>query len=774
MTTATPVVAQGGHGAGLPGGHSVGRSIPRADLHAKLTGAAQFGADLTVPGMLHVKVLRSVVAHARIVVIDDSDALAVPGVVSVTTAQDLRDMDAQWGHFLRDRPIFADGVVRFVGEIVAAVAAETEAAALAGVHALDVEYEELPAVVDIASAVAPAAPRVHDGPARPGYACPPGTVLDDDNAFYHYRVDYRRTDGDGDGDGDEQGLVVVEDEYVFPAVYQYAMEPHAVIAEHGPDGITVHSTCQHPFQVRQELSVVFGLPVEQVRVVVPFLGGGFGSKSYTKLEPVAVAVARHTGRPVRLVNLVEDAMVTSRRHGMRCRMRTVARPDGQLVAREAEVLLDTGAYADNGPTVTMVAALAAVGPYRWEVVAVDAACVYTHLPPSGSYRGFGAAHMQWVGESQVDEIARRLGIDRLALRRQNLLHRGETFVPGQKPIDADLIGDLDAVARRLDWGAPLPEWEGRGVSIGLSPGGAVPQSEARVELGTDGTVLVFVGSTEMGQGPRTVHAQIAAEVLGLAPDRVTVVPTDTDTTPYDRSTGASRSTTVAGLAVQRASEDLLSRLRTAAGLRSEDQVQRLWLEGDRLRTEDREWRLDGLAADVSARPGEALFTGVGDAGELLGGTPVFWEVCLAGAEVAVEPDTGEITVRRVVTAADVGRAMNPSLVERQDEGCAMQALGNALFEEMHFSETGALINDSLLDYRVPTVADLPDMECILIENGDGPGPFGAKGCGEGVFGGLTGALVTAVEDAGVRVRELPMTAGRMWRAIRDADPAPAA
>jgi CO/xanthine dehydrogenase Mo-binding subunit len=754
----------------VPDGHSVGHSVPRADLHAKLTGAARFGADLTVPGMLHVKVLRSVVAHARIVGIDDSEALAVPGVVSVTTARDLQDMDAQWGHFLRDRPIFADGVVRFVGEIVAAVAAETEAAALAGVHALDVEYEELPAVVDLASAVAPAAPRVHDGPARPGYACPPGTVLDDSNAFYHYRVDHRRTDDVGD----EPGLVVVEDEYVFPAVYQYAMEPHAVVAEHGPDGITVHSTCQHPFQVRQELALVFGLPVEQVRVVVPFLGGGFGSKSYTKLEPVAVAVARHTGRPVRLVNLVEDAMVTSRRHGMRCRMRTVARPDGRLVAREAEVLLDTGAYADNGPTVTMVAAMAAVGPYRWERVTVDAACVYTHLPPSGSYRGFGAAHMQWVGETQVDEIARKLGLDRLAVRRQNLLQRGETFIPGQKPIDADLIGDLDAVAGRLGWDAPLSEWQGRGVSIGLSPGGAVPQSEARVELAADGTVLVHVGSTEMGQGPRTVHAQIAAEVLGLAPARVTVVPTDTDTTPYDRSTGASRSTTVAGLAVQRASEDLLARLRAAAGRGSEEPSPRVWLSGDRLCAEDRDWALRELAA---GSPGRALFIGEGDAGELMAGpvsSPVFWEVCLAGAEVTVEPDTGEVAVRRVVTAADVGKAINPSLVERQDEGCAMQAIGNALFEEMHFSETGALINDSLLDYRVPTIADLPDIEGILIENGDGPGPFGAKGCGEGVFGGLTGALVCAVQDAGVPVRELPMTAGRVWRTIRDADPAPAA
>jgi CO/xanthine dehydrogenase Mo-binding subunit len=762
VTTLTPGNPRTVGAEGTATGRSVGRSAPRVDQNAKLAGAARFGADLTLPGMLHVKLLRSVVAHARIVAIDDTDALAVPGVVRVVTARDLRDMDAHWGHFLRDRPIFADDVVRFVGDIVAAVAAETEAAAIAGVHALDVEYEELPAVVDVASAVAPSAPRVHPGPPRRGYACPPDAEIEDSNAFYHYRIGHRRTEGDDD----EAGLVVVEDDYVFPAVYQYAMEPHAVLAEYGADGITVHSTCQHPFLVRQELALVFGRPVEQVRVVVPFLGGGFGSKSYTKLEPVAVAVARQTGRPVRLVNLVEDAMVTSRRHAMRCRMRTVARPDGGLVSREAEVWLDTGAYADNGPTVTMVAAMAAVGPYRWDRVDVDAACVYTHLPPSGSYRGFGAAHMQWVGESQIDEVARRLGVDRVALRQQNLLRRGETFIPGHKPIDADLAGDLAAVAERLDWGSLLPEWEGRGVAIGLSPGGAVPRSEARVEISTDGSIAVLVGTQELGQGSRTVHAQIAAEVLGVPLERVRVVPTDTSTTPYDRSTGASRSTTVAGLAVQRAGQDLLAQLAAMTGRESSE----VWLEDDRVRSVDGEWPLSDLVPPGS--PGGAVASGMGNADELMAGalnSPVFWEVCLAGAEVVVDPETGEITVRRVVTVADVGKAMNPSLVERQDEGCAMQALGNALFEEMLFSETGALINDSLLDYRVPTVEDLPVIECLLIENGDGPGPFGAKGCGEGVFGGLTGALVTAVRDAGVPVRELPVTAGRVWRSLRSAE-----
>ncbi|MFC4055461.1 xanthine dehydrogenase family protein molybdopterin-binding subunit [Actinomadura syzygii] len=733
----------------------VGRSPTRPDLAAKLTGAAEYGADLHVPGALQVKLLRSPVAHARITALDTAAARAVPGVAAVVTSADLTGFDATWGHYVRDRPILARDVVRFAGEIVAAVAAETEAAAAAGVRAIEAAYEPLPALVDVRDAVAPGAARVHETPARPGFSCPPGAVFDDDNAFFHYRIDLERAPG-----ADPPDAVVIEKEYAFPAVYQYAMEPHAVVASADAESIDVWSSCQHPFLVREELAEVFGLPPERVRIRVPFLGGGFGSKSYAKMEPVAVAVARVAGRPVRLVNSVEDAMVTTRRHGMRCRMRTVADRDGRLLSRSADVWMDTGAYADNGPTVTMVAGMAATGPYRWDRVRVDAACVYTHLPPAGSYRGFGAAHLQWVGESQVDEVAAALGVDRLELRRRNLLRRGETVIPGCRPLDADLAADLDAVADRLGWGADLPAWRGRGVSVGVSPGGVSARSRARVELRPDGGATVLVGSQELGQGARTVHAQIAAEVLGLPLDRVDVPATDTSTTPYDRSTGASRSTTVAGLAVQRAAEKLRERIVAAAATQWDVPASELALRAGRVVRGDRSWDLADL--DPGGLAGE------GSAEELGGGAgpALFWEVCVAGAEVAVDPDTGRIEIRDAVTVADVGRAVNPALVERQDEGCALQAVGNALFEEMRFGADGVLRNPGLLDYRVPAIADMPQsMTCVIVENGDGPGPFGAKGCGEGVFGGLTAALVTAVADAGVSVPELPMSPDRVWRWI---------
>lgn len=733
---------------------AVGVSLPRVDQRAKLDGSALFTADLPAHNALHIKVLRSDIAHARLRSVDTEAALAVPGVVAVVTAADLPADADRWGHYVRDRPVFARDVIRFAGEVIAAVAAETEHAALEGVHALEVEYEELPPLLDVDAAVAAGAPRVHEGTPVPGYSCPDPERLDAGNAFYAYPVAFERGCATAAGGAE---VVSVEHDYTFPAVYQYAMEPHAVLAHWQDDRVVIHSSCQHPFQVREEIATLFGLDTEQVQVRVPLVGGGFGSKSYTKLEPIAVAVARVTGRLVRLVNHVEDAMVTTRRHSMSLRMRTTATLDGRLLEREATVLMETGAYADNGPTVTMVAALGAVGAYRWDRVDIDARCVYTNLPPAGSYRGFGATHVMWASESQIDEIAEQIGLDRVEIRRRNLLHRGEDYVPGHTPVDADLLGDLEKVAEELDWDSSPPAGGGRGIAVGISPGGASPRSEARVTLQTDGTVVVAIGSQEIGQGARTVHTQIAAETLGVDPAIVAVAPTDTVTTPYDRSTGASRSTTVAGSAVQRACARLHTMVLEAAA--------------DRMRTREPLW-IHGrsVAGPAGALPLAELapLTAEADAGPITSGKgpEIFWEVSAVGAEVTLDRDTGAVGVVRVVTAADVGRAINPSLVHRQDEGAAIQGLGNALFEEMEFDDDGVLLNRSLTDYRVPSTRDVPDeLRCVVVENGDGPGPMGAKGCGEGTFAGMVAAVVTGLGAAGVRMRELPLTADRLRRAI---------
>jgi CO/xanthine dehydrogenase Mo-binding subunit len=727
----------------------IGRSHPRLDAREKLRGEAEFVGDLLVPRLLHGKVLRSPVAHARIVSVDTSTAERMPGVVCVLTGADLRDLDPYYGHAIKDRPIVAIDKVRFHGEPVAAVAAETLAAAAAAVEAVAVEYEELPVVGDVDAAVADGAPVVNDVPARPGLFHGLGELPPrDGNVCYRYRIDrgeleaiFARAD------------VVVEGEYAFPAVYQYALETHTVIAQVDGDEITLWATCQHPFLVRAEIADLFGVPVANVRIVVPYLGGGFGSKSYTKLEPLTVALARKAGRPVRIQNRVGESMVTTRRHNMRCRMRTAATAEGRLLAREVDCRLDTGAYADNGPRVTATAGDAAPGPYRWDAYRVDAACVYTNTAPSGSYRAFGATHLQWIGESQVDEVARRCELDPLEVRRRNLLTPGEEVRPGGKPLDADLIGDVEKVAEAVGWDEPKERHVGRGVSVGLLAAGAHPVSSAVCRLEADGRVVVLVGTTELGQGPRTAFAQIVAEEIGIEPDQVTVRGADTRFTPYDRSTGASRSTTLAGLAVQRAAADVRAQLERIAG-----EPEFAPAEITQLMR-----RHFGFAGGELIGRGEVAPTGTGSYAE----GPVFWEVCVGAAEVEVDPETGFVRVRKTATAADVGRAINPQLVERQDEGATLQGIGNALFEELVFEE-GLLLNDTLLDYRVPRFDDLPDeMTCVIVENGDGPGPYGAKGCGEGALAAVPAAIVNALADAGVPMSELPLTPERVWRRIHE-------
>ena len=731
----------------LETGSALGHSVARKDAGEKLRGQARYVGDIGVPRMLHGVVLRSEIPAGRIRSIDTATAQAMPGVRCILVGADLRDLDPFYGHAIRDRPIIAIDVVRFAGEPVAVVAAETEAQGEAAVRAIRVDYEPLPGAVDLDQALAPDGPLVHTEPARGGAFHGLGNLPERlGNVCYRYELDWGDTDA-----AFAEADVVVEDVYEFGSAYQYSMETHACIAQVEGEDITLWANCQHPFLVRAEMASVFGVPLSRVRIIVPFLGGGFGSKSYTRMEPLTIAVARKAGRPVRVVNRVDEAILTSRQHAMRVRLRTAARADGTLIAREARCWYDTGAYADNGPRVVATGGDAAPGPYRWESARVCADCVYTNTSPAGSYRAFGAVHMQWAGEQQIDQIARRLGIDPLEMRRRNLLPAGGLIRPGGKPLDADLVGDVEKVAAALGWGRDREPWVGRGLSVGVLAAGAHPVSCATVRLEADGEVTVFVGTTEVGQGARTVMSQIAAEVLGLPVERVRMQGADTRFTPYDRSTGASRSTTVAGLAVQRAAEDLRAQLAAIAGGEPDP--------ADHVALMRRHFGFAGgeLIGRADVHP-----EGSGSYEE----GPVFWEVCVAAAEVEVDPETGIVRVRRTATCADVGRAINPGFVERQDEGATLQGIGTGLFEEVLF-DGGLLSTDSLLEYRVPTTRDVPDdMTCVIVENADGPGPFGAKGCGEGGLAAVAGAVATALADAGVPMTVLPFTPERVWRRIR--------
>lgn len=756
--------------AAYTGAEAVGRNVPRIDARAKATGETTYVGDLQIPGMLYGKVLRSPYAHARITSIDISQAKALPGVMAVMIGDDVLDINPYYGHAIKDRPLIAIDRVRFAGEPVAAVAAEDAASAAEALELIEVGYEALPQAITIDEALAGDAPHLHVTTLlKKGLFHGLGEFqLEPGNICYHHAFERGDT-----GSVLESAQIVVEGEYQFPAVYQYAMEPHTTIASWNPaqDEVQIWSNCQHPFLVRAEIADLFQLPIPNVRVTVPYLGGGFGSKSYTKMEPITVALARKARRPVRIANSVDESMVTSRRHGMKAWMRTAATADGKLLAREVRAWFDTGAYADNGPRVVATGADAAPGPYRWEAIKVDAWGVYTNTSPAGSYRAFGASHLQWMGEMQVDEIGRKCGLDGLQMREQNLLIPGESVRPGGKPLDADLIGDIRQAAKSLDWGSPKPDNVGRGLSVGLLAAGAHPVSTAFCRMEADGSVSVYGSSTEMGQGVRTVYSQVMAEELALPVDRIKVIGGDTQVTPYDRSTGASRSTTLAGMAVMRAGRELRDQLLDIAsrvfGLPKEAleiKEGAVWHEDERQSFPDLIKAHFGMAGGELIGRGEVRpEQGSGSYAE----GPVFWEVCIGGIELEVARDTGKVTLRKTASVADVGRAINPDQVEIQEMGGIMQGLGNALWEEMLFDpHTGQLQNSTLFDYHIPTFGDLPGAHVsTIIENEDGPGPYGAKGVGEGALAGAIAAVATALADVGVFINELPATPERVWRAL---------
>jgi len=735
---------------------TVGTSVPRQDAREKVAGRAVFTGDIAVPGMAYAKLVPSPMPHAIIKSIDVSRARAMPGVYAVLTGDDLTNMETRYGSDKKDRPIVAIDKVRFEGEPVAVVAAVDEATAEAAADLVDVDYEPLPVVMDLVGALEPGAEPIHDS-----------------NLCHEYHYEW--------GDVDKalaEADRVFEDTFTFPMVYHYAMEPHTCIASFEGDRLRTWTSAQHPFLVRAELSRIFHLPLNQVQVVVPYVGGGFGSKSYTKIEPLVMALSREAGRPVRLSLSVEEAFRTVRRHAGRATIRTGVMNDGTFVARDCLVYVDTGGYTDNGVRVTERVGDRIPGPYKWDNLRVQTYGVFTNSTPAGSYRSIGGPQAGWACESQTDIIAAGLGIDPVDLRLKNLVRAGDEVRRGSRPLEGDLAPGIERVLDDFGWRSYTPQHpsplvkRGIGFACSLTNSGASPTSTALARLNADGSANVYFGTAEMGQGSRSVMAQIAAEELRMPLDLIRVFASDTDVVPYDRSTGSSRSTTLMGLAVHDAAIEVRQQVLDLAAEHFETFP-------DQLIAEDGQVSFKGESVSYGALVRE-MFGGSG--GELMGRgyvtpnhpagklreNPVFWEVSIGAAEVEVDEGTGAVRILRYVSAADPGKAINPKQVEGQDEGAAMQAMGHTLFEEMLY-EDGQLLNPNLVDYRVPTFADLPPVfDTILIENGDGPGPYGAKGVGEGGIVAVAPAVANAIYNAtGVRIRELPLTPERVWRAISE-------
>ncbi len=747
----------------------VGKSVRRADTIEKVRGRARYLGDMELPGMAHAAVLRSPYPHARIVGVDVARARAHPGVFAVLTAADLTWCDPFFGPALRDRPILATDVARHEGEPVVAVAAVDEATAAEALELVDVDYAELPAVMTLEEALAPGAPLVHPGDPLAGHFADLSTLRRRPGTNVCHQFDYRRGEPDA---AFAEAALVLDDTYTFPRVQHYSMEPHGALAAWDDEGgLTVWASTQNPFSVRAELAKMFDLPASRIRIAVPLLGGGFGGKTYAKLEPLAAALARVAGRPVRFLASVEDAFRTVRRCSSRVRTRLAFHADGRLLAVECEADFDVGAYADIAPRVVQKGTYTTTGPYRVPHVRLHSNAVYTNTTPGSAFRGFGVPQIAWAVESMMDVAADRLGRDPVDLRRQNLLAHGEEFARGDTPVDGKLEESLDRLVEAIRWQEAAAPGRARGVAAMMKASVAPSVSEAIVRLHVDGSVTVLVSTVEMGQGARSVMAQLAAEVLAVPLACVTVVPPDTGITPYDQTTSSSRSTTMVGRAVQEAAEDVRGQLFQIAAPLLGLPAGRLAVDAAAVVGGDRRLAYPELLDHrFGMRGGELIGRGVVAPGRTeapLGGSTPFWEVAMGGAEIALDEETGAISVQAYASVADVGRCINPQQCEAQDEGAVMQGLGHTLLEEMVY-EGGTLLNPNLVGYRVPRADDVPArVESVFVENADGPGPFGAKGVGEGALIPVSPAVANALARlTGVRLRELPMTPERVWRALR--------
>lgn len=739
--------------------------MPRLDAREKVTGEARYSIDSSVSGMIYGQVVRSTRGHARIEEIRKGDALRSTGVFAVLSADDLHGLFPRFGHIRADHPILAIDKVRYYGEPVALVVADSTHAAADAAELVEVRYEDLPAVITPEEALRESAPLLHTqtyllgDPSFIDVHSEPATS----NIAHEASLEWGTVEG-----ALAAASLVVETRVRYPMLYAYAMEPYNSIASFDESGLYVVTTAQHPFQVREDLARIFGLPLNRVRVRSPLLGGGYGSKSYTKVEPLAAIGAWATGKPVKVALDIEESILTTRADSGAISVRSGFAEDGRILAREFDITLNTGAYADNGPLVLAKAVQRCAGPYRIPNLRVRGRAVYTNTVPSSSYRGFGAPQGNLAGEMNIDQAAQQLQLDPGEMRRINLLDPGERRLPDERGMDADLVADLDILLDKLGWaGASAVANRGMGFGCSASDAGAVPVSTATVRLLADGSVLVLTGATEMGQGSRTVLCQIAATELGLDIDQIQIIQSDTSVTPYERTTGASRTTAITGLAVQRACRDLLWKLEEMGAEVLDCRLEEVKTGEGVVIGPDRAIGYDEVIQGwFGGRQGEVTGHGMVRRSGELRELPPFWEIGMVGVEVAVDPDTGRVRVDRLVTVGDVGFAINPALVKGQDLGAATQGLGAALHEELVY-DGAQLTNPNLVEYRVPLITDMPaHIDTVLVERADGIGPYGAKGGGEGSLNPIGGAVASAIARAvGRWPEELPLTPPRVWELL---------
>ena len=751
--------ASGRHGQNLE--TYVGANVRRFGGRERVSGTQQFLADIALPDMLHVKLVTLDAARARIISIDTTEARAVPGVVDIITARDLPKPVPRFGPVYKDRPVLAVGESKYHGEPVAAVAAESIEAAELAVSLVRVEYETLPAVFSLARALAAGAPLVQDPALRAGDPLAATNILKE------------RRYGWGDVDA-AKADVVIESSYSFPMVTHFAIEPHGFMASAEKDVLKIWSPVQHPFLLQRIMADLFDLPLTQVRVFAPDPGGGFGGKQNPKLEPLVTYFSLRTGRPCRLVLSLEETFQAVRRTAAEIHVRTGFTRTGDLLFQDIKSDFLIGAYADIAERVMTKANYLGCGPYRTPNARIHARAVLSHTTPSCAFRGFGAPQIAWAVESQMDAAAREIGLDGLNIRMRNLAGKGDEIVRGDLPADGNWPESVRRAADAVGWNTPLAPGRGRGIAVGIKSGATTGLSNSTVRLLADGSVIIYAGTSDMGQGARTIFAQLAADALGAPLEKVSVVMGDTTVVPFDLQTSASRSTVFMGTAITRACEDIHEQLSEMAADLLGCATSEVRAGSGMMNLPDREMSIaEFIAGKLGGWSGELIGNGrmrkptVRD--HPLGGTPAFYEFNCTAFEVEVDTDTGEILIHKHVTVGDVGKALNPLQVEAQDEGAAIMGLGHTLMEHIILDGEGRISNLGALDYRIPTTKDVPlALQAFSVENADGPGPYGSKGVSEGALLCTAPALAAALTQAtGVVIRDLPLTPERVWRAIVD-------
>jgi CO/xanthine dehydrogenase Mo-binding subunit len=742
----------------------VGTRPGRPDGVDKVTGAATYGADFHLPGMLVGKIKRSPHAHARIVSIDTRAALALPGVKAVVTAEDLPNLASEEyeagesASNLRDLSlnVMARRRALYDGHAVAAVAATSARIADEALELIQVTYEVLPHVIDVEEAMAPDAPLLHERMYTQGL---------DERPDLPSNIAKRHQFKGGDlGRGFAEAEVIVEGRYTTKAVHQGYIEPHACVATAAADGqCQVWSSSQGQFMVRTYCAKVLGLDISDIRVTPTEIGGGFGGKTTVYLEPLALALSRKSGHPVKMVMTREEVFrATGPTSGSVMLVKLGARRDGRITAADVELKYQAGAFAGSPVGQGAMTALATYALENFNVVGWD---VVTNTPKVAAYRAPGAPIAAFAVESAIDELARKLGMDPIELREINGVRDGVKAAYGPTFRNIAYLETLKAIKDHPHYSAPLGPNQGRGLAAGFwfNVGG---ESTAAVHISEDGTAVVATGNPDIG-GSRASMAMMAAEVLGLPIEKVRPIVADTASIGFSMLTGGSRTTFATGMAVVQAAEKIVTELKRRAALIWDVPLESVaWEAGaavclDESKTGLRPLPLAGLAAQ-SARTGGPLSAEVSLNAQ--GAGPGFGvHLC----DVEVDPETGRVTILRYTAAQDVGKAIHPAYVEGQIQGGAAQGIGWALNEEYVFDSKGSMENAGFLDYRVPVASDLPMIDAILVETTPNPRhPFGAKGVGEVPIVPPLAAVANAVREAiGVRLCDLPMSPPRIRAAI---------